>query len=138
MLSAVLSISGVLTSVILTFLLNKILQRSVWQKDYQRYEVDRIVQVFESVIKSIEKRMKIEDELFDELTTRILLTRYLDGDIRGELTNLKKLCINFNKSLIASQYSTSGVSNDEKVSKEELHKYFESTMIKIRKVFTQK
>lgn len=138
MWSAISSVSGILISVILTFILNKILQRSVWEKDYQRFEIDRIITVFESVIKKIEKREKIEDEIFHELTARALLTRYLDDDIKNELISLKKSCCAFNSSLIESQNSTSGVSNDEKISVDEIHKYFNNMMTKLRTIYTQK
>lgn len=121
----------------LGYLFNKSLQKTIWKKDFDRFEAEQIISIFEQIILKIEKRQEVDEEIIDKLSARIILARYIDRGTKEKLNKLKENCFKHRESLKKSKKSTTGLSQEEDHIKKEIVKNIEDIMDQIRELFSR-
>ncbi|MFA5196851.1 MAG: hypothetical protein WC437_00240 [Patescibacteria group bacterium] len=121
----------------LGYLFNKALQKTIWKKDFDRFEAEQVVSIFEQIILKVESREKIDEEIINRLSARIILARYIDQKTKSDLNKLKENCFKHRESLEKSKKSTTGLSQEEDHIKKEIVKNIEEIMDKIRDLFSK-
>lgn len=123
------------TGVYLGYIFNKIQQKSVWKKDFDRFEAEQLISLFEQIILKLEKKQAVDAEIIDRLSARIVLARYIDQKTKEHLNKLKDLCFKHRDAVEKMTKYTDGNQEEEHARKEVISN-IEKIMDAIRILFS--
>ena len=110
-------------------------QSQIWLRDFDRFEAERLISLFEDILLDVQRRSRIDEEKIDRLTARALLIRYLDTPYRERVQKVKELCFNYRDALAKSADLTTGMSQEEGFYREEITKLVSKLVDDIRELF---
>jgi hypothetical protein len=133
---AYLFYGAIFTAVVKHFFDRKI-QKDVWLRDFDRFECEQLIQVFEKILISVDHGDRIEEATIDTLNARTILLRYLDISTKEKITTLKKLCFEHREAIEKTKKSTSGTAQEETHCKHEIQKSITEIIDNMRKLFVK-
>ena len=130
-------IAGTILGAWLTNRLSRNQRRQIWLRDFDRFEAQRLISLFEDIVLDVQRRVRIDEERLDRLTARSLLLRYLTEPYQSKIQQLKQVCFRHRDALIKSESSTTGLSQEEESSREEILKLVSDLVDDIRARFSE-
>jgi len=133
---AYLIYGGLITSLV-SHILRRRIQKEIWVRDFDRFECEQLIRIFEDIIIAVESGSKIDEGLINKLTARSMLLRYLDDKTKRDIEGLKELAFKHREAVEKTQRNTSGTSQEEEHCKKGILNLITNIIDDIRSLFAR-